>query len=111
MSSPVGLVIAMAGRHLVRRRRQSLVAVCGVAVGVGFFLAVSSMMVGSQRDFTQRLIDAAPHIIISDELRSPAAQPGAVRFAGDAVRLRGYKLRIEARGLRGWQAILVGRRS
>jgi lipoprotein-releasing system permease protein len=97
----------MAVRHLTRRRRQTAVAVSGVAVGVGFFLAVSALMVGSQRDFTERLIDAAPHIVISDELRSPPAQPGAIRFAGDAVVLRGYKRRSEARGLRGWQAILA----
>lgn len=71
MSGQSGLLVAIALRHLAGRRRQTLVAVSGVAVGVGFFLAVSAMMIGSQNDFVKTLIDAAPHIVISDELRSP----------------------------------------
>lgn len=71
MSGQLWLLASIAARHLVGRRRQTLVAVSGVAVGVGFFLAVSAMMIGSQNDFIKTLIDAAPHIIISDELRSP----------------------------------------
>lgn len=103
----VRLVSGMALRHLLRRRRQSVVAVSGVAVGVGFFLAVSALMVGSQNDFTARLIDAAPHIVVSDELRSPPPQPGVVRYAAGAVELRNYKPRNEARGVRNWPAIVA----
>jgi len=110
MNRRFNLILDMAARHLVRRQRQTLVAVSGVAVGVGFFLAVSALMVGSQNEFTEQLIDAAPHIIISDEVRSPAPQPGTVTFPDGAVKLRGYKLRTEARGLRGWPAILASAR-
>lgn len=99
------LMIAL--RHLSRRRRQTVVAVSGVAVGVGFFLAVSALMVGSQTDFVNQLIDAAPHIIVSDELRSPAPQPGARSFPDGAVDLHGYKVRTEVRGLKDWQAIMA----
>src|SRR3546814_4316535 len=73
------LILDIARNHIVRRTRQTAVAVSGVAVGVGFFLAVSAMMIGSQTDFVHRLIDAAPHIIVSDELRSPSPQPGVDR--------------------------------
>lgn len=107
MTTAIRLVFSMAVRHLVRRRRQSVVAVSGVAVGVGFFLATSALMVGSQNDFTERLIDTAPHIIVSDEVRSPPPQPGVLRYAAGAVRLRGYKPRTEARGLRNWPAIVA----
>jgi len=101
------LLLGIAIKHLSRRRRQTLVAVSGVAVGVGFFLAVSALMIGSQADFVARLIDAAPHIIISDELRSPAPQAGPRAFPGAAVALHGYKVRNEVRGLKGWSAILA----
>ncbi|MGE4410720.1 MAG: ABC transporter permease [Sphingobium sp.] len=101
------LLLHIALRHLTARRRQTLVAVLGVAVGVGFFLAVSAMMVGSQNDFISKLIDAAPHIIISDELRSPPEQPGLRAFSEGAVELRGYKRRTEVRGIRGWPAIIA----
>ena len=106
MSGQLRLLASIAARHLVGRRRQTLVAVSGVAVGVGFFLAVSAMMIGSQNDFIKTLIDAAPHIIISDELRSPPPQPGVRLYEGAAIDLRHYKVRNEVRGLKGWPEIL-----
>ncbi|KKW93022.1 ABC transporter permease [Sphingobium chungbukense] len=106
MMGQLPLLGRIAARHLAGRRRQTLVAVSGVAVGVGFFLAVSAMMIGSQNDFIKTLIDAAPHIIISDELRSPHPQPGVEVHKGAAIDLRHYKVRNEVRGLRGWPEIL-----
>lgn len=105
MTGRLGFLVSIALRHLSRRRRQTMVAVSGVAVGVGFFLAVSALMIGSQNDFIRQLIDAAPHIVISDELRSPAPQPGARVFRDGAVELHGYKVRNEVRGIKDWQAV------
>jgi len=102
----LSLLGRIALRHLLGRRRQTVVGISGVAVGVGFFLAVSSLMVGSQRDFINTLVDAAPHIVISDEVRSPPPQPGLRRFSG-AVALHGYKVRNEARGIKDWQQIVA----
>jgi lipoprotein-releasing system permease protein len=100
------LLLDIAGKHLLGRPRQTAVAVSGVAVGVGFFLAVSALMIGSQNDFINTLINAAPHIVISDEIRSPPPQPG-MRALDGAVALRGYKVRNEVRGLKDWQSILA----
>lgn len=101
------LLLDISVKHLAKRRRQTAIAVLGVAVGVGFFLAVSALMVGSQVDFVRRLINAAPHIIITDEIRSPPPQPGIVQFGNGAVELRHYKSRSEARGIRNWPAVLA----
>lgn len=101
------LIIGMAARYLVKRRRQTIVAVAGVGVGVGFFLAVSALMIGSQNDFVKTLIDAAPHIIISDEIRSPPPQPAVVALPGGAVQVQGYRPRNEVRGLKDWQKIAL----
>lgn len=84
-----------------------MVAVIGVAVGVGFFLAVSALMVGSQTDFITRLIDAAPHIVVTDEIRSPRPQPGTIAFGQGAVMLRHFKTRTEARGIKDWPALVA----
>lgn len=100
------LLIGIAAKHLRMRRRQTVVAVAGVSVGVGFFLAVSSLMIGSQNDFIATLIDAAPHIVISDEIRSPPPQPATLAFPGAAIEIRGYKPRNEVRGLKDWQEIM-----
>ena len=56
MLGRLSLLLHIASRHLVVRRRQTGVAVGGVGVGVGFFLAVSALMVGSQNDFVKTLI-------------------------------------------------------
>ena len=106
MNERFALLIDIAAKHILMRKRQTVVAVSGVAVGVGFFLAVSALMVGSQNDFIETLINAAPHIIISDELRSPPPQPGMQVFRGTAVALRHYKTRSEVRGLKDWQSIV-----
>lgn len=106
MKARVGLLAELALKHVARRRRQTFVAIGGVAVGVGFFLAVSALMIGSQNDFVETLIDAAPHIIISDELRSPAPQPATILYPDAAIAIRHQKTRNEVRGLKDWQAIL-----
>ncbi|HEX7693732.1 MAG TPA: FtsX-like permease family protein [Sphingomonas sp.] len=106
MSGRIGLLAGLAVKHITMRRRQTLVAVSGVAVGVGFFLAVSAMMIGSQADFVRTLIDAAPHIIVSDELRSPSPQPGIAALQGGAIAIRHQKTRNEVRGIKDWQEIL-----
>lgn len=105
MLARLGLLVSIAAKHISQRTRQTVVAVAGVGVGVGFFLAVSSLMVGSQNDFVKTLIDAAPHIIISDEVRSPPPQPARLAYAGAAVAIRSYKPRNEVRGIKNWQEI------
>jgi lipoprotein-releasing system permease protein len=97
--------------HLLVRKRQTVVATLGVAVGVGFFLAVSGMMVGSQNDFIRTLIDSAPHIIVRDEQRGGARQPALDAFPGGAVEVRGVKPEEEVRGLKDWPAMLADARA
>ncbi|MCA3758105.1 MAG: ABC transporter permease, partial [Phenylobacterium sp.] len=50
MRTHLGVLVRIAAAHLAVRTRQTVVAVAGVAVGVAFFLAVSGMMSGSQKD-------------------------------------------------------------
>lgn len=105
MLSRVRLILGIAIKHLAKRKRQTAVAIAGVSVGVGFFLAVSALMIGSQNDFITRLINAAPHIIISDEVRSPKPQPAVQALHGAVVEVHGFKTRNEVRGLKDWQQI------
>ena len=101
------LVLArVAFSHLWVRLRPTVVATMGVAVGVGFFLAVSGMMVGSQNDFIQTLVNSAPHIILSDDQRSPNRQPAMDAFHG-AIQIQGVRPEDEVRGLKDWPAMLA----
>ncbi|CAA7626502.1 ABC transporter permease [Magnetospirillum sp. UT-4] len=104
MALPLGLSIA--ARHLLHRRRQTLTSLLGVSLGVAFFIGIASMMQGFQRDFVNRIIDAAPHVTVKDEFRTPPPQPVAIAFPDAVVELRGIKPRDEVRGLRGARAMI-----
>lgn len=111
MNASIQLLLHIAFAHLRVRARQTIVAMLGVAVGVGFFLAVSSMMIGSQTDFIRTLIDAAPHIIVRDEVREAPPQPAVTAFGDAAVQVHGLRARDEVRGLKDWPAMLEAARA
>ena len=97
------LALRIALTHLLARKRQTLVSLSGIVLGTAFFLAVSSLMRGSEADFIHRLIDNSPHITISDEYRGAGLQPAQQRWPQAAVRIRGVKPQTEVRGIRAWQ--------
>lgn len=102
---PLALRIAL--QHLRHRQRQTLVSLLGVALGVTFFIAISSMMQGFQRDFVARIIDIQPHIIVKDEFRQPPRQPVERAYPDTTLDIRGLKPRDEVRGLRGARNMLA----
>jgi len=93
--------------HLTGRRRQTAVSLTGVVLGVAFFLAVSSLMRGSERDFIKRLVDNSPHITVSDDYRLPRTQPAELRWPDGAVRISNVKPQTETRGIRGFREKLA----
>jgi len=99
------LTLDIALAHLRKRKRQTLVSVLGVAVGVGFFIAIAAMMQGFQDYFVSQVIDVSPHIVMMDEFRSAPRQPVEQLYAGGAVQLAGMKPKDEPRGIRNGQAM------
>jgi lipoprotein-releasing system permease protein len=104
------LLFAIAIRHLLTRKRQSIVSLLGIVLGVAFFLAISSLMQGSQKDFIRRLVDNTPHITITDEFRNPRLQPVFVQYPHGAVEIHRVKPLTETRGIRGYEQILANLR-
>ncbi|CAK0781722.1 lipoprotein-releasing system permease protein [Gammaproteobacteria bacterium] len=88
--------------HLVSRKRQTLVSLIGIVLGVAFFLAVSALMRGSEADFIKRLVDNSPHITVYDEYRQPQRQPAHLQWPEGAVEVQRVKPLTEVRGLRGY---------
>ncbi len=97
----MSLQLSIAVTQLISRRRPTLVSLTGIALGVAFFLAVSSLMRGSERDFIKRLIDNSPHITVSDEYRKAQRQPAVEQWPDGAVEVRRVKPLTEVRGIRG----------
>lgn len=100
------IAVFIALKHLLSRKRQSVVSLMGIVIGVAFFLAISSLMQGSQKDFIKRLIDNAPHITVSDEFRTARAQPAYRVYTQGLLELRNVKPLTETRGIRGYKKIL-----
>lgn len=96
----MNLKLDIALTHLKFRKRQTLVSVLGVAMGVGFFIAIASLMQGFQEDIVRRVIDNSPHITMKDEFRDPPRQPVELAYAGGAIALKGVKPKTEIRGVR-----------
>jgi lipoprotein-releasing system permease protein len=96
----VNLIFELARGMLRRRRRQTLVSVSGVALGVAFFIAIAALMRGFQTYFVNQIIDVAPHITIKDDTRTPPAQAAEIAVADGAVRVHGVKPRDRIRGIR-----------
>lgn len=100
------LVLSIASAHLAHRKRQTLVSVAGVMLGVGFFIAMAALMQGMQQYFIKKVIDTWPHIIVKDEFREPPLQPARLAWPDAAIELRGLKPREELRGIKNGRAIL-----
>jgi lipoprotein-releasing system permease protein len=93
----VSLILDIALTHLTGRGRQTVVAVLGVAIGVGFSIAMAALMQGTQDDFIAQLVDTMPHVRITDELRKAQRQPAEEVFA--AVRIAGLRPKEDRRGI------------
>ncbi|MBI1363732.1 MAG: FtsX-like permease family protein [Proteobacteria bacterium] len=100
------MLLTIAIRHLLDRKRQSVVSLMGIVLGVAFFLAIASLMKGSENDFIRRLIDNAPHITIQDNYRAPRAQPLYAVYKSGALELRHVTPLPENRGIRGYHQLL-----
>jgi lipoprotein-releasing system permease protein len=103
----MNLTLTIAASHLLSRKRQTVVSLLGVSLGVAFFLAVSALMSGSEKDFIRRLVDNSPHVTVYDEFRNPRPQPAALAFPDALVEIRSVKPRTEVRGIRQYKQELA----
>ncbi len=91
------LILEIAYTHIAGRGRQTLVAVIGVAVGVGFSIAMAALMQGGQDDFVKQLVDTMPHVDVTDEQRTARRQPAEEVF--ETVAISGLRPRDDRRGI------------
>ena len=103
------LILTIAWTHITRRARQTLVAVLGVVTGVGFSIMMAAMMEGSQDDFIATLVDALPHISVTDELREPTPQPANVAFP--AAEIHGLTPEVRRPGIKNPMATIASLQS
>jgi lipoprotein-releasing system permease protein len=100
----VKLVFDIALTHVKSRARHTLVAVAGVATGVGFSIMMAALMQGSQDDFISRMVDAIPNITVSDERRVPPRQPAETAYG--AAEIHGLTPSVLRPGIKNPLAII-----
>lgn len=100
------LPLSIALAHLRSRRRQTMVSVLGVALGVSVFIAMTGLMAGFQNFFRGQLIDSNPHVVVTDEVRRPAPQPLVLLHPQAAVEVTRILPRDPVRGIANASAIL-----
>jgi lipoprotein-releasing system permease protein len=101
----MNLVLDVAWTHVRTRARQTVVAVAGVATGVGFSIMMAALMQGSQDDFIRQLVNALPHISVTDERREPSRQPAETAYA--ASEIRGLTPEQRRRGIKNPMATMA----
>ena len=94
----MSLVVSIALTHIRARMRQTLVGLMGVATGVGFSVMMAALMEGSQRDFVAQLVDAMPHISVTDQRREPPPQPAEEVF--DLAQIHGLTTPVIRPGIK-----------
>jgi lipoprotein-releasing system permease protein len=99
----MNLIVDIALTHVRARARQTLVAVAGVATGVGFSIMMAALMQGSQDDFIRQLVNSLPHITVSDERRNPPQQPAETEYS--AAQIYGLTPETRRRGIKNPLAI------
>ncbi len=107
----MNLFLTIAVKHILARKRQSFVSLLGIIIGVAFFLAIASLMQGSQNDFIKRLIDNSPHITVHDEYRNAKEQPVEKLYRGQVIELRSVQPLPETRGIRGYKQVVENLKS
>lgn len=105
----MNLVLTIAWTHIRHRARQTLVAIAGVITGVGFSIMMAAMMEGSQDDFIKTLVDALPHISVTDELREPTRQPADIVYR--AAEFHGLTPEARRPGIKNPMAIIASLQS
>jgi lipoprotein-releasing system permease protein len=93
----IRLLLDLAVTHVAGRGRQTVVSIAGVALGVGFSIAMAALMQGSQDDLTRTLVEESPHVTVSVDTRRPRPQVASEVF--DATAYSGLRPTDDRRGI------------
>ncbi|MEN3033618.1 MAG: ABC transporter permease [Aquificaceae bacterium] len=90
-------VLFVASKLLFERKRQTIISIIGVSIGVCAYIVMSSLMFGFQKFFIQQVIDIEPHIKIKPKENPIQASTNEL--------ILGYKSE-EKDKLMGWQDLI-----
>lgn len=103
MKLPFSIAIA----YMIKHKKQSIISIVGVALGIGFFIGMHSMMRGMQNRILTSTIDTSPHVIMYSEYRKAPKQAANIKYGDDAlVEISNLRPKEENRGIRNYKRII-----
>ncbi|MBR9860287.1 ABC transporter permease [bacterium] len=69
------VIIQIAGRHLITRKKQTGVAALGVTFGIGTFIILMSFMTGLNGMLDGLILNRTPHVHVYNEVKPSEQQP------------------------------------
>src|SRR6185437_3851097 len=96
--------LAIAVRYIIRRRRQTIICMLGVAIGVAIFIAMNAMMKGFEVKFIQETVEGSGHAIVHNEPRDNIKPFLDKKY--DLIAIDHQKPQDKIAKIRDWQRIL-----
>jgi len=81
----VSVIRLIARRHLTARRRQTIIAISGMALGVTALITMTAIMRGFQTKFVNEILRISPHVQVLDEDLVPERTLAERAFGAAAV--------------------------
>ncbi len=75
-------LILIAYRQLINRKRQSILTVAGIGIGVMVLITAISLMNGLLQSFIQKIVEIAPHVIVNGEKVNPVTPEQLITSGG-----------------------------
>lgn len=75
-------ILNIALRQLTNRKRQTILTVSGIGVGVMVLISAVSLMDGLLQGFIDKIVNIAPHIVVSGEKIKPTVRDTLVEAGG-----------------------------
>lgn len=103
MSLPFSIAIA----YMVKHKKQSIISIVGVALGIGFFIGMHSMMRGMQKKIVNATIDTSPHVVMYSEYRAAPRQAANIKYGDNSlIQINNLRPKEENRGIRNYSKIM-----
>src|SRR5438132_13070282 len=88
-------IVFIAFRHLVARKRQTLVAVLGMALSVTMLVAMTGLMKGFEHKFLDETLKISPHVAVTEDELTPPDPVAQRAFGRDSVALLWHARPVE----------------
>ena len=100
--------LKLAKAYLIKRKRQSLIAIMSIALGVTVFIIASAILYGNEQSFISQIIDVAPHVLVYDQKEKEQVEQDIVSeiFPNKIIHKSGFTNILNRKGIKNAYSIM-----